>query len=335
MNKTFRVRKAFFYQGIGGSAFFLAAVIGSVGLFFLPDPAEHGFNGQQSVAMVGGMGVAVCGTMLLVSLYVVAAYYVERFTIQGTRISIRSVFRNHEFDVSEVQSLKWIAYPRGGRICFRLSGSTARFDLSEYNEADRLDMIRSLHDLVPPQVQDNWPLYCHKVALPLRDGRAYVVRTSTVRQYCTISRKRYDRMLAIGLPVAVVLAVVLWAWLKTNEVIVLPFVVIGFWLLLRFHVPREGGTAERLTTNAQGYAAFIMLGAIMGSQLVVIGLRLWGIEKSTSCGVGCIILVPAVCVEVYLLHKAEKQRRAADEQAAQSAVADWQQGERFSQQPAV
>ncbi|HEV3339011.1 MAG TPA: hypothetical protein VG125_01605 [Pirellulales bacterium] len=323
------------YQWIGYSVFFLAAVVGSASAFFLPDPTEHGFKDEQAVVLVGGGGVALFGAMLLLSIYVCAAYYVERFTIKGTRIAIRSLLRNRDFDVSELQSLKWIAYPQGGSIRFQVLGSRARLDLSEYSKADQLEIIRSLHDLVPPDVQVNWPLYCHKVALPLRDGEPSIVRTGPKTQLCTLSRKRYDRMLAIGLPMAVVLAVVLWAWLKMNEVIVLPFVVIGFWLLLRFNVPREGLTTERLTSSSQGSAILIGLGAMVISPLVMISLGLWGIEESTACGVGCAIAGPAFLFMLYLLHKAEKQERTADEQAAPSAVANWQRGEGFSQRPAV
>jgi hypothetical protein len=77
MNETFRLRKAVKYQGIVYTLLLLAILAGCSSIFFPDEPTKHGFKGEHSVAVVGGMGVAVFGAMLLMSIYLWAAYYVE------------------------------------------------------------------------------------------------------------------------------------------------------------------------------------------------------------------------------------------------------------------
>src|SRR5438105_3146903 len=105
------------------AAIFLGAMVAYLSIFFQEDPAKNGFKGEHSVAIVGGMGLALFGTMFLMSLYIWAAYYVERFSINGTKLTIHSVFQSREFDVSELQRLKWRIYPRAGRLLFYVAGS--------------------------------------------------------------------------------------------------------------------------------------------------------------------------------------------------------------------
>lgn len=171
MNETFRLAKKVKYQGMACTACFLAAVLGYSTIFFLEEPAKHGFKGEDSVAFVGWMGIAVFGTMLLVSIYIWAAYYVERFTINGTTLSVRSMFQNRRFDACDIQSLRWRVYPKGGSIRFRILGCNARLDFDGYENHDRLQIIRALRELVPSEMQEGWPIFCHKVALPLGDGK--------------------------------------------------------------------------------------------------------------------------------------------------------------------
>ena len=45
-----------------------------------------------------------------------------------------------------------------------------RLHLHGFDRQDRLEIVRRLRDLIPAGKQDGWPLFCSKVALPLRDG---------------------------------------------------------------------------------------------------------------------------------------------------------------------
>jgi hypothetical protein len=327
MSETFRLRKWVKYQGMAFTAIFLVALFGYSSVFFLEEPAKHGFRGEHSVAIVGGMGLSVFGSMLLMSIYLWAAYYVERFTINGTTLSIRSLLQSRQFDVSELQRQKWRVHPVGGSILFRVLGSKARLDLYGYAKDDRLKIIRALHELVPAQVQEGWPLFCHQVALPLRDGIPSIVRSEQSSKLYTITRKRYDRMLVFGFPLSVALAIAMWASLDLWQFFVLPFLAIAAWILLRFHVPREGRSEARLTSTPLGRAHLIGWGAIVSSQILLLGLALLDVAKPIACSIACILLVAAIPPMLYFNFKSAKQRRTEVEQTAELASARWQQGE--------
>jgi hypothetical protein len=327
MTETFRLRKSVKYQGIAFAAIFLAVLIAYSSIFFLKEPARHGFKGEHSVAIVGGMGLAVFGTMFLLSVYPWAAYYMEQFTIDGTTLSIRSMLQNRQFDVSELQSVKWRAYPAGGSILFHAWSFKVRLDLYGYAKPDRLRIIRALHELLPPHLQEGWSLFCHKVALPLRDGKPYIVRAEPSAQFCTITRRRYDRMLVVGFPLSLAVAAVLWVGLDQRQFLVLPLLIIAAWLLLRFSVPPGGGSEVRVGSTSQGRALFIGYGTVVSALLLMIGLTLFGVKKPIACGIGCAVLAAGVPPMMHWLLKADKQRRTADEQAAASAPALWQECE--------
>lgn len=331
MTETFRIRKIVKYQGIAFTALFLAAVVGVSSVFYLEEPAKHGFKGEHSVVVVGGLGILVFGTMLVMSIYTWIAYYAERFTIDGTALSIRTMLQNRPFDVSELERMEWSIYPRGGSLRFRVLGSKARLDLYGYSKEDRLRIIRELVGLVPHQIQENWPLFCHRVALPLRDGTPSIAPADSFSETFTITRKRYDWMLVIALPLSMTLAVTLWVCLSFWQFIILPLVVIAAWLLLRFNVPREGRNEERLTSTSQGRGEIIGCSAVGGSQLLMLGLAMLGFEKPVVCGAACVVLLAAFPPMFYYLHKSDKQRKATEQRGAESAPAIWRQGEIGSQ----
>jgi hypothetical protein len=171
MDETFRLKKSLKYMGMAFSAAYLAVVVACASPFFLKDPAKHGFQGKHAVAIAVGMGLVVFGPMLLMSLYIWVAYYVERFAIKGTMLWVRSIFQDRQFDISELQRLKWRAPSRDGSIQFHVLGSKTRLDLHGFAADDRLKIIRALRERVPLEVQEGWPHFCQKVALPLRDGQ--------------------------------------------------------------------------------------------------------------------------------------------------------------------
>lgn len=255
MTETFRLRKMMKYMGMAFTAIFLAAAFVYLSIFFLEEPARHGFQRENSVVIVGSMGLIVFGAMLFLSVYVWAAYYVERFTVDGTKLALRSMLQNRQFEVSEIKGVLWRRYPNGGTILFHLPDGKARLDLDGYSKDDRIRIIRALHDLVPAQVQEGWPMFCHAVALPLRDGKPAIVRADPSAKLTTITRRRYDRMLMVGLPLSIAVAIAFWAGLNLGQFFALPVLVFGAWLLLRFNVPREGSNEVQLLDSARGRAS--------------------------------------------------------------------------------
>lgn len=197
--RTFRLKKSILYQGIGFTLFF-AVVIGLyVALAFLLQPAAAGGQGPNVSVLI--LGSIVFGPMLIGSLCLWRAYYVEQLTIRGSLVSLRSLTQNHQFDLSEIQSLVWSPYPRGGSLRFQLPGAKARLSLHGYSVEDRQEIIALLHTLVPDTQQENWPRFCHRVAIPLRDGYFPDVEAASWEQ-TQREQKRRQRIRAMVLTVS-------------------------------------------------------------------------------------------------------------------------------------
>jgi hypothetical protein len=324
MIQTFRLRKGVLYQGMACSAFFSAAVIACVSIFFLEEPAKHGFHGEHSVAVVGGMGCFVFGTMLLISIYLLVAYYVEQFKIDGTKMLVRTVLRNREFDVSQLQRLRWKNRPIGGGIQFRLPGRAVNLALHDYANDDRLRIIRALHAQVPTQIQDNWPSFCQQIALPLRDGFVSSLRFAPGARFYTITRRRYDRMVAICFPLSLVVALAVWMWRDLPQLTALPVLVVAMWLLLRFSVPREGQSSVQTTSANRCYLIFGGSWSVALVAMLAFGLS--GEAESFSTAIVCLAVFAAV-VPLYFLFQADKERRAAEQVGLASVKDEWQRGE--------
>ena len=73
-------------------------------------------------------------------------------------------------------------------------------------------------------------MFCHKVALPLRNGELSIVHNSNRRTFIQSTRARYDRLLVFGIPLPIAAAIALWAWLNFWRYRACPSSIITAWL---------------------------------------------------------------------------------------------------------
>src|SRR5262249_376099 len=97
-----------------------------------------------------------------------------------------------------------------------------------------------VHESVPKDRQEGWPMFCHLIALPLLEGRPSILRCFPNLKTVRITRKRYDRWAVVAWPLSIGVACLLWRWLELYEVAALALGTIGGWLLMRLNVPIEG-----------------------------------------------------------------------------------------------
>lgn len=322
MDEIFRPCKAILYRAIVCSLFFLAVIGGYSSLFFLENPQQYGFRGEHAAVRMGAMGLVLFGFFLLLSLYMLAAYFFERFSICGTTLTLQTVLRNHQFDVSDLDRMMWKRYG-GGRIVFHRGSEKSCLDISEYSVEDRLRVISILRDLVPHDRQEGWPEFCHHVALRLRDFVESPIQRELMPAQLRITRSRYDRMAMIVVPSTVVLAVAVGLGTGRWQFLALPALLIGFWVLLRSATPKTGLVDRELTAEPSGRAFIIYVTIVFLSLLFGAILRLRGVEESivTAILLVCVIVpgVPAV----YLRLKEDRQQRYADEAGIKTAPDRW------------
>lgn len=323
MNETFRLRKAIFIQGIVLTLFFLVVTIVHACIPLYIKPGTHGFNRPGSTVMMACLGVALYGTMLIGSLYTVAAYYVERFSITGSTVKLRSCFQNHQFDISEVRGLVWktIHY----KIVFRLATGKATLGLAGFSEPDRLRIIRLVRSLVPENRQEQWPAFCNKVALRLREGRLPPSVPESVSIF--IDRKRYDRLLAVLLPSTLAIGAVVWQLTGMMEFFAIPVLVLGFWMLLRFSTPKDGQWQPRVRRSREGRIMLYGYSLIALAMCVQVACAISGIKRDQCCTAALVVLLIGMPPFFYLLYRADKERKLKDALAAETANERWELGE--------
>jgi hypothetical protein len=317
---TVRPCKRTGYFAIFAAAIFAAAVLGHVSLFFLTEPEKYGFKSEQAAAGMGALGVCLYGIMLLASLYTWAAYHVERLTVDGTRISFMTVGRSYNIDAADVQTLSWQT-PLSRAIALHTSSGKAKLELTNYERPARLQVIRALRDLVPEERREHWGEFCHRVALPLRDGVPSLSRANPSLPLATLTRRRYDRLFVVAVPAVAAIGVVLGVAYGLWQLLAMPLVLMAFWLLLRTSIPREG--VRQLTMPA---TELVALGFLPLALLVMVGLKAAGMSESTACWVALPLLIPPVA---YMLYRAAKEdlRRAGDKSGLDAAALEWELGE--------
>ena len=98
-------------------------------------------------------------------------------------------------------------------------------------------------------------------------------------------------------------------------------------MLLRYDIPPEGRAEARVTSTYVGRAQLFGLGAVVLSQLAMIGAGLAGYQKPMTCEIGLAILLPALPMLIYMLYKADRHQRETDQSAREPAIAEWESGE--------
>ena len=165
--QVFRLRRGILIQGALYSLFFAAAVSLYSALPFLDDPQEHGFPNKQLAYGMAAFGVVVFGSMLVGSLWMIAAYRLARISLAGDVLELRSVFGSRALLASQIDHVVWKHRPMGGRIVLESAERKSNIDRDSYSRADRLEIIGLIHSRVPANRHFGWPIFCHRIALPL------------------------------------------------------------------------------------------------------------------------------------------------------------------------
>jgi hypothetical protein len=339
MNSTFRLRKNFLYLGIIGALCFFVAAVGSAVPFFLNEPAKHGFKGPHSVAIVAGSGVAFFALLTALSIYMIIEYYVSNVSIVGTMIQIQSVFRIKQFDASSIDSLEWKHRIPGGKLVLRTRTSRAVLGLKGFTDVDRLAIIRHIRRLISENIQLGWEEFCHFVALPLREGRQPrhpgsppstdpMSLPETDRVFVT--RQRYDRLFAVVLPLTVTVATVVWWRFAMPKVFALLPIVVFFWGLLRFNVPKQGKWSTKWAATPEGRSIGLSQLALPAIFLLMMTFNFVGLNPNFALFLGAGLLSLFCVGAIRQANKRQKDQRNRDAQELPASVERWNALEKAS-----
>ena len=327
MARTFYPRKSILVTGDVCSIFFAVAVVGYSALLFVNDAPAYSFKSTRDAVALGYLGIALFGTMFLVSLLSIAEYWVLRCTCDDSYLTLYRLFRRIEVPLTSIDHIEWSKLSQPMAVVKYL-GCSAKIKLSEYRDADQLALIRMLRRVVRDDQQSGWPMFCYKVALPLRDGPQW--RTPRPDE-SLITRKRYDRLIAVLLPLIGIISLICWLTTKRVEALVatfvIPIVLISFWLLLRSSVPKGGRHSEDLLRISGGPPLLVTLAGCFVSLFWIKLMQVFDIPTRFIWPTFLAwISIPLLSL-LYAIPRLERKRGLENEERLSLALRLWEEGE--------
>jgi len=161
---VFRLRKGYRNIGLVCLPFFVLAGVASAYGIWSEVPPHRPVNAICFVIC----SMCVWAFMAGLSLWVLLAYWRERLKITGGQVIHHGVIGKKEIDLADVTDVRW-GIVKTGRITLRTLTEKLKIDLDNFEATDRLRLIRFVRDRLPDTVQQEWDMFCYKIAIPLRD----------------------------------------------------------------------------------------------------------------------------------------------------------------------
>jgi hypothetical protein len=153
---------------------------------------------------------------------------IECFTLEGRRLTYRSVFGTAVFELDRVARAEWLGRAGVLQLISASASTTIRFDVLERQR--RWQLVEYLHAQIPADVQTGWTAFDHHQAPP----------TGARPNDVLLTRRRLDYYFLAGILLTAAMGI--WVVRVTGSLWVL-VTPICFWLMLvtiRFVEPREG-----------------------------------------------------------------------------------------------
>lgn len=256
----------------------------------------------------------------------VLAWQRSMLLIEDGCITKRGVLRTKQVDPTNVVDVKWRIWPRSGSLVLRDSTTRMAIGFGNLDREQRLELIRYFRRRLPTSVQQDWEMFCYKIALRLRD-RALdrPLQEGEVR----ISRRRWDYYMASATLLFTIAGIV--AWRMTGDVrtaLLAPLAGIPIWAILRFGTPKEGMIVTNASKSETKYAL-----AALGMAMALIFIGLFAISFTAAYYRAFTpYVVPAVLASTFVLlvcvlrrtYILDRSRAAREAREAPLAAARWE-----------
>jgi hypothetical protein len=313
---VFRPRKRYLWLGLASLGFFWGMAILSCVLYLV---------GEVPLLMLI-LGIVVWGVMGFLALWLVLAYLRESLTIDGQMVSQRGVLFSTALWLPDVSLARWIVSPEGAVVLESPLGRVKIY-LGNFELPERLLLIRLLRALLPEDVHRDWPVFCLKVALPLRRACEWLESDSRPLDEgeVLLTRRRLDVYFALGTALAAAVGMFSW-WVGGNRApLAAPGFMIAIWLFCRLNIPKRGARSHRLSVIGK-WRALLLVSWLVGLPLAVAAIRLLvprgvGHLVLIVLGVGTIVLI------LVFAYRENRQRERQVVEAASAAVEEWELGE--------
>lgn len=152
MNATFHLRKSYILKGIVFTSIFFGVILAHLVLPLLPNLPEE--QRVPLTVMAWGPCMALYGGMFLLSVYILLAGMRMKVVIRGKQVTDVGVFRQKQFDLSQVTRAQW--YARLPRLRVNTPGGWVRFDFRLHRSEEARQLIQFFRNGLAPDTQEGW-----------------------------------------------------------------------------------------------------------------------------------------------------------------------------------
>ncbi|WP_298864515.1 hypothetical protein [uncultured Gimesia sp.] len=313
--RVFRERKYYRNLGIIGLIFYTSI---SIGAAYAMWDKVLALNNFFDIAFACFMFSFFPG----INLWILLAYKYESLTIQNESVIQQGVIFRKEIDLSSVKQARWNLV-QGGGITLKSLTEKISIYFENFEREERLWLIQYFQSHLPESIQQNWDLFCLKIAIPLRDPQPKVFRDPGPDEIL-ITRKRYDRF---GIPLSIlsIICTALAAWyFRFPRYLGVSVIPIGFWLLLRYSIPKRGMVGRRISADRDLKQMLIFL--FCWGALGLIGIIILKIidfpEPQNMISNVCLMCI-WFTILLIIVSKLDRNRHKLNLKKAKEAVIKW------------
>jgi hypothetical protein len=322
MERVLHPKKSYRNTGVVCLIFFLlVGVISTCGVFVIAHPERRTIALCMAVFFAVFWGFWVC-----LSCWILLAYWREQLEVGNGQVVKRGVIGRKQIDLESIAVARWRVFPRGGSIVVQTLTEKLTIHFDNFEQHERLWLIQLFHNELPDAVQENWALFCGRIALPLRDQN-YQDNERHDPDTVVLTRRRWDWYLVPVILLSAIYGAVAWWQFQQPRMLMAPLIPAFLWLFLRFGTPRKGLASKRIGA-VPGQAGFLLF-LLLWFGVAIVGLVVFKIWQPPMPHAA--ILATAILLWFGVLfwraHQADRARRRWEETNAPVAAQRWDDGE--------
>lgn len=320
--RTLRPRRGLLRLGVTCLALFVGMFVVSTGVF-LCDPSVPPTRRVLLAVLCGSIWLF----MATLSGLMIVSCCRESWHVNKLLVRHVGLFRTREIVFAHVSKLRWIC-SAAGTISLKTPRQSLRISLENFTKEERLWLIHMLRGIVPDSPQVNWDQFCGGIAVPLSRPVENPDRRLKPDEG-RFTRGRCD--LYFGVLFAATMGTVLFLEHVPDRLpqrIVAPIVVIAFWLLLRFQIPRSGLIATRLRSGPK--ISRWIWGMLAWSLLPLIWIFSAGQRKHEPLEFSWPLIIEVICylaVFGWMICQVDRQTARVVQERRRLAAREWKSSE--------
>lgn len=322
MHAVVRLHKGYLALGLISLLFFVG--MGTCSSYFIYHEVPEDRRIYAVVFFLGFWGFMAC-----LSLWVLIACWRESLTMHDEQIVQKGILSTKEFKLNDFTEAHWRAIPVGGSIVLKAATGKMKIYFHNFEREQSLSLIRYFRGKLPQSIQHGWPLFCYKVALPLRKASAEdepKADREPNEDETRIPRQRWDWYFLPGVVAAAGIGVYLWRTLGTPQSLLAPLPLVLLWSLLRWATPKRGMIAKNPSACPEERRGMTM---ILGAFVLMYPLMFLGkfLERRHPT-LSWIVVLPLAAMLPFAIREAYRKDRRQKERDLQAAPADAEEWER-------